>query len=168
MWILTTANILYKVVRRVFTQVQQFINVSTRFYPQLCLLSCVMFIYLLIRNSDHIVFSIMYSYTFSGMYWQAVMLIMQFVSLNKVKNITSCNRNILFVCFSNGDVTITGEGLQILTFSLHSRPLSIEGFQRATLTVTRDIRLYGHFRGIAGCLIRELSFFTEPQSPAFE
>ena len=37
-----------------------------------------------------------------------------------------------------GDVTITGEGLQILTCARHSWPLSSE---RATPTVTRDIRL---------------------------
>ena len=40
-----------------------------------------------------------------------------------------------------GDVTITGEGLQILTYARHSWPLSSEGSLGATPTVTRGIRL---------------------------
>ena len=48
----------------------------------------------------------------------------------------------LEICYSYRDVTITGEGLQILTYVRHSWPLSSEGvLQRATTTVTRSIRL---------------------------
>ena len=40
-------------------------------------------------------------------------------------------------CHSYGDITIIGEGLQILTYARHLRPLSSEG----SGTVTRGIRL---------------------------
>ena len=49
---------------------------------------------------------------------------------------------------SFGDITMTGEGLQILTFARHSWPLSSEVFfQRATPTVTRDIHYNARLRG---------------------
>ena len=61
----------------------------------------------------------------------------------------------LFVCcllsrsrifHSYGDVTIAGEGLQILTYARHSWPLSSEGFLLATPTVTRGFVYNGHLR----------------------
>ena len=42
---------------------------------------------------------------------------------------------------SYGDITITAEGLQILTYARHSWPLSSEGSLCATPTVTWGIRL---------------------------
>ena len=58
----------------------------------------------------------------------------------------------LFICleiyrpteefFTYGDVTMTGEGLQILTYARHSWPLSSEGSLAClTYTVTQGIRL---------------------------
>ena len=48
------------------------------------------------------------------------------------------------IIHSFGDVTIAGQGLQILTYARHLWPLRSEG---ATPTVTRGIRLQRHLRG---------------------
>ena len=48
---------------------------------------------------------------------------------------------------SYGNVTIAGEGLQILTCARHSWRLTIEILHRATPTVTRGIRYNDHLRG---------------------
>ena len=47
--------------------------------------------------------------------------------------------------YSYGDVTITGEGLQILTFARHSWPLSSEGSLQHCLTYCDTG--HGHVRG---------------------
>ena len=44
-------------------------------------------------------------------------------------------------CHSHGDVTITGEGLQILTYTRHSWYKKVRVLQLDTLTVTRDVHL---------------------------
>ena len=75
------------------------------------------------------------------------LLKLHFMNVN-IRNLPDSKRvnltqRCLFVCLlvRYGNVTFTGEGLQILTYPRQLWPLSSECFLHVTLTVKRDIRL---------------------------